>query len=401
MPVLKADHPTLARAVADTLVVAADPAARAASVVYWTDGRPWTTAVADAVRAYGDEQIRSLAGQLLAAPSDPRRHAALVAALAARDPAPPELAPILDLAWAAECHSRIGYHLGPRYTAQAPTRSVADLRSWPPAVGALPPSPDAEILVVIPFRDRHPGHGRLRNLLACLQALRDQSYPREGYRVTVVESDAEPRWRESISQYADHYLFAAHAGEFNKSWAVNAGAMHSPGRAEVICILDADVLADRDFIARNAARFRSPGTGGHLTYRNMLCLDPAASDWAIGERIFHRAAQLDPAGLRGFVLRRPPGCCVWVRATAFRHIGGMDERYQGWGGEDYDFAHRLDLAAPLDSYDDWLLHLHHAPSSRLTPDGQQLNAHIPSLSWRPTEPIGQLGRFAWAGGPAR
>lgn len=401
MPVLKADHGTLARAVADTLVVAADPAARGASVVYWTDGRPWTTAVADAVRAYGDEQIRSLAGQLLAAPSDPRRHAALVAALAARDPAPPELAPILDLAWAAECHSRIGYHLGPRYTAQAPTRSVADLRSWPPAVGALPPSPDAEILVVIPFRDRHPGHGRLRNLLACLQALRDQSYPREGYRVTVVESDAEPRWRESISQYADHYLFAAHAGEFNKSWAVNAGAMHSPGRAEVLCILDADVLADRDFIARNAARFRSPGTGGHLTYRNMLCLDPAASDWAIGERIFHRAAQLDPAGLRGFVLRRPPGCCVWVRTAAFRHIGGMDERYQGWGGEDYDFAHRLDLAAPLDSYDDWLLHLHHAPSSRLTPDGQQVNAHIPSLSWRPTEPIGQLGRFARASGPAR
>lgn len=398
---LKADHPTLARAVADTLVVAADPAARAASVVYWTDGRPWTTAVADAVRASGDEQIRSLAGQLLAAPSDPRRHAALVAALAARDPAPPELAPILDLAWAAECHSRIGYHLGPRYTGQTPTRSVADLRSWPPPGDPLPPSPDAEILVVIPFRDRHPGHGRLRNLLACLQALRDQSYPREGYRVTVVESDAEPRWRESISQYADHYLFAAHAGEFNKSWAVNAGAMHSPGRAEVLCILDADVLADRDFIARNAARFRSPGTGGHLTYRNMLCLDPAASDWAIGERIFGGAAQLDPAGLRGFVLRRPPGCCVWVRTTAFRHIGGMDERYQGWGGEDYDFAHRLDLAAPLDSYDDWLLHLHHAPSSRLTPDGQQLNAHIPSLSWRPTEPIGQLGRFAQAGGLAR
>jgi hypothetical protein len=400
MSVLRADHTALARAVADNLVVAADPAARAASVVYWTDGRPWTTAVAHAVEASGDERIRSLGGQLLAHPADPRRHAALVAVLLSLDPAGPALAPILDLAWAAECHSRIGYHLGPAYTAQAPLRSVADLRGRPAGV-ALPPSRDAEVLVVIPFRERHPAHGRLRNLLACLQALREQSYPRDGYRVTVVETDAEPRSREVISRYADHYLFAAHDGDFNKSWAVNAGVVHSPGHAEVLCILDADVLADRDFITRNAARFRRPGTGGHLTYRNMLCLDPAASAWAIDERLFQGAAQPDPAGLRGFLLRRPPGCCVWVRAATFRGIGGMDERYQGWGGEDYDFAHRLDLAAPLDSYDDWLLHLHHAPSSRLTPDGQQVNAHIPSLSWRPAEPIGQLGRFARAGGLAR
>src|SRR5690606_9056344 len=103
-----------------------------------------------------------------------------------------------------------------------------------------------------------------RNLLACLQALRDQSFPRSGYLVTVVESDDRPRWREVITAYADHYLFAPKPGAFNKSWAVNAGVVHSPGKPQVICILDADVLSDREFIARNVARFQRPGTAGHL-----------------------------------------------------------------------------------------------------------------------------------------
>ncbi len=70
---------------------------------------------------------------------------------------------------------------------------------------------------------------RLRNLLACLLALRDQSYPRDGYRVTVVETDGVPRWRDVIAPYADHYLFAANSGDFNKSWAVNVGARAQPG----------------------------------------------------------------------------------------------------------------------------------------------------------------------------
>jgi hypothetical protein len=411
--VLKAGPDVLARAVADHLVISADPAARAAGPFYWEDGRPRILAVVQAVRDADDEEIRSLGERLLDDPADPGRHAELTSALCRRDPAEPSVAALFDLAWQAECTSRLGYHLGPRYARDVPAVTADDLRALPPGI-PLPADPlcpdptaarsgaagktaagrEAEVLIVVPFRDAGTGGRRLRNLLACLLALRDQSYPRAGYRVTVVETDEKPRWREVIAPYADHYLFAAKSGDFNRSWAVNVGAVHSPGHAEVICILDSDVLADREFVARNAARFRQPGTGGHLTYRNMFCLDPAASARAIRERLRDHAPQADPDTLRGFLLRRPPGCCMWTRSDAFHRIGGMDERYEGWGGEDNDFAHRLDLAVPLDTYDDWLLHLHHPPSAVLGPGGQLVNARIPSLSWRPTEPIGALDRFA-------
>jgi hypothetical protein len=383
----------LARAVADNLVIAADPVAREVCLTWWEHGREWTTAVSRAVVATVDDEIRLAGERLLREPADPQRHAEMISVLLNRDQMQPTAAGLFELAWEAECNSRIGYHLGRHYFAGIPPVNAADLRVR--ADGrSIASDRDAEVQIIVPFRDRSGDHARLRNLLACLLALRDQSYPRSGYRVTVVEADDVPRWRDVIAPLADHYLFAEDPGPFNKSWAVNVGAVHSPGRPEVLCILDGDVLADRDFIARNASRFRNCGTGGHLTYRNMLCLDSAASSWAIGARLSRQAPQADPDHLRGFLLRRPPGCCIWTRAAAFFRIGGMDERYRGWGGEDYDFIHRLDLAAPLDSYDDWLLHLYHPSSVVLGPDGQLANAHIPHLTWRPTEPIGRLDRFA-------
>jgi hypothetical protein len=198
-----------------------------------------------------------------------------------------------------------------------------------------------------------------------------------------------------ISRYADHYVFAPKTGDFNRSWTVNAGVINSPGDAEVVCVIDADVLADRDFVARNVARFQHPGRGGHLPYRDILYLTDESTEWSIGERLHRRRPDVHPADLRGFLVRRPPGCCIWVRTEAFRRIGGMDERYEGWGGEDNDFAHRYDIDAPLDSYDDLLLHMHHPLAPRLrTQDGELANTTIPPLSWGPAWEIGRLDHFS-------
>lgn len=387
--VMPLERDVLATAAADSVVVGSDARARSSSAYYWDRGRPWTSAVIKAVTQCEDPVIRSLGQDLRKDPIDPARYFALRSALISADAA--AVAEIYRLAWQAECNSRLGYQLGPAYDRDEPAVQTDELLDMPPGT-PLSSQAEAEVLIVIPFQDRSAERCRLRNLLACLLALRDQSSPRERYQVTVVETDAEPRWSDAIRPFADHYVFAPKPGRFNKSWTVNVGVRHTPGRPEVICILDADVLVDRQFVERNAARFRRPGTGGHLTYRNMLSLDEPATSHAIRERVHQRRPEADPDHFCGFTLRRPPGCCVWVRSAAFDRIGGMDERYEGWGGEDYDFLHRLDLDAPLDNYDDWLLHMHHPPSAYIREDGGL--ADIPPLSWRPTEPIGCLDNFA-------
>ena len=162
------------------------------------------------------------------------------------------------------------------------------------------------------------------------------------------------------------------------------GVANSPGSAKAVCILDADVLTDRDFVVRNADRFRQPGTGGHVPYRDILCLSPAAASQAIGERLYAGRAEPDFDSLSGFTLRHPMGCCMWVQDGALHRAGGIHERYEGWGGEDNDLAYRLDR----------LLHLYHSPSSELRDNGELVNAHIPPLNWRPGQAIGLLDRFS-------
>ncbi|MGW1598501.1 glycosyltransferase [Streptomyces sp. NPDC002343] len=402
MPALMPDDPDqLADAVVTTLAVDADPQAREASIFYWERGQPYREAVAEAVARVPDGELLAAARALRTSPADPATHATLHRRLTelARDRDAPALGKLFTEAWQAESNSRLGYHLGRRYSPRAGGSVTPErLRSLDAATApAVPPSAapggDAETLVVVPFRDRGPGH-RLRNLLACLLSLRDQSVPASSYRVVVVESDDTPRWRDVITPYTDHYLFARKDGLFNKSWAVNVGVVNAPGRPEAVCILDADVLVDRDFIARNTARFRERGTMGHLSYRDMWCLDESATSWAIEERLGRGAPQVDSDRLRAFVLRRPPGCCVWVRASAFHRIGGMDERFEGWGGEDNDFAYRMDTHSAFDQYRDPLLHMYHPSSAVLREDGELINAHIPALTWGPGERLGDIERFA-------
>jgi hypothetical protein len=74
----------------------------------------------------------------------------------------------------------------------------------------------------------------------------------------------------------------------------------------------------------------------------------------------------------------------------------MDERFEGWGGEDNDFAYRMDINSPFDSYDDRLLHMAHPPASVLDEDGELPNAAIPGLSWSPGQDIGRIDRFMLA-----
>jgi hypothetical protein len=394
MPGLRPSAEDLATAVADSLVVAVDQGSRDACIYYFFRAAPWVQVVVDGVRKSRDDQVRSLGERLLDSPADPEYYRSFRQALLAKGDGDPSIAELFEAAWQAECYSRLGYHVGSRYAddGAAPV-TAGDLTGVSP-VSRPAADPDAEVLVVIPFRDRNPEQGRLRNLLACLLALGDQSYPRERYRLVVVESDDRPRYRELIESLVDTYIFAPKEGIFSKSWAVNVGVVNAAGTAEAVCILDGDVLADRDFIARNAERFRRRGTAGHLTFRNMCCLSPTASSSAIRQRLVHGAAMPDTETLRGFVMRRPPGACVWARTGTFQLIGGMDERFEGWGGEDNDFAYRMDINSAFDSYDDWLLHLAHPASSFIDEEGSLPNDAIPPLSWRAGQPIGRIDRFS-------
>ncbi|HVQ90726.1 MAG TPA: glycosyltransferase [Mycobacteriales bacterium] len=390
-----AEPPALAAAVAGALVTTTDPGAQAANIWYWDRAQPMFAALTDAIAANPDGRLRAAAADLRRTPTDPgayrRLHALVAATLRA---SPEQIEPVVDAAWAVLTRSRMSHHLGSDYQPGLElglTALAARAGAGPGAATAPRPGADPEILVVIPFRDRGEDGHRARNLLACLLALRDQTLSPDRYRVVLVESDDRPRWRELLAPYVDEYLFAPKAGIFNKWWTINVGVRNATGRAELICILDADALVDADFLARNLGRFDQPETGAFLPYRNLFFLDAAASAWAIDQRCQRGEADVAASGLRGFLIHRAQGVCLWLRRDIFDDIGGMDERYEGWGKADMDLLLRLMLATALFQYEDPMLHLYHPPSYRLSG-----NAHIPWLSYVPAPAIGQLDRYAEA-----
>jgi hypothetical protein len=386
------DPHLLARSVAGSIVLSSDRFAREASAEYWELSRRAHRDVVEAVLATGEASILDLARPLTRSPGNValyhRLVAVLAAALASQDD---RFEALRDLAWRAECSSRLDLHVGARARTDAAPVSWLDLAR----VGAglrVRAGDHVEVGVVIPFRDRGEPPERTRNLLACLIALNQQSLPRRRYHLTVVEADDQPRRRDAILPLVDDYLFAPCPGPFNRSWAVNLGSLRSA--AELLCLLDADILVDADFLERNVDRFEQPGTQAHWPFRDVLCLDAPSSHAAIRSRCLAGDPAVDRDQLRGVHLRRPPGACIWVRASLFRRIGGMDERFEGRGGEDLDFAFRVERSAPLDRHADEILHLDHPRPGMRTEAGEPFDQRVGWATWPATSAIGRLDRYA-------
>ncbi len=397
MPGSFPDARTLGSRLAAYAFLANDPSVPLVAADWWEISGPHYDAVAGALTHFvaGEPAAEDL-GRFAASPGDRELEDALAGALVPMlERSPADAARLAGLIAEADAHVLVDYHNGVLADRSAAEVSVADVSAWSrretPGASVAPGTRTAgtRAVIVIPFRDR-VGGARTRNLLACLAALRDQDGHGDEVTVTVVESDTAPTWRDTVEPLVDHYVFARHDGHFNKSWAVNVGVRDTPGEPELICVLDTDILADRRFLSRNLDRMaREPELSAFLPYRRMYCLDPETSAAAVRRRCERGEADVPLDAVRSLVLKEPPGACLWARSTIFDAIGGFDERYQGWGGEDDDVVARLSLAGRFTRFDDPLLHLAH-PRPEMTLDGLPFNAHIDPLSWTVAGGYGDL-----------
>ncbi|MBT2896408.1 condensation domain-containing protein [Streptomyces sp. McG3] len=373
----------LARRLADYAVLAHDPAVPAATAGYWEMSRAHYAAIDDDVRGLLAEDPDGTRAHkaLTAGAHDPARHRELTGHLAgALHQRPAEQARLSACVAASDREVWLDHHLGDRHTAGSTPLGLEEVRAlagpW-----TVPPAADGrQVHVVIPFRDG-TGGGRTRNLLACLIALRDQDSA-EPVRVTVVETDAHPRWRELVEPLVDSYVFAAHDGLFNKSWTVNVGVVAEGAGSAYTCVLDADILVDRSFVRRNVRRLIDDGHTAHVCCDRSLSLDGPSTAEAIARRCGAGGAYVPLDVLRGVLLREPPGGALWSRSDAYDDVGGFDERFEGWGGEDEDITRRLRRSGDFRRYgDEPLLHLDHPRPPMRDSAEQPFNAHVGMGSW--------------------
>ncbi|MEA2236543.1 MAG: hypothetical protein QOC81_1267 [Thermoanaerobaculia bacterium] len=198
----------------------------------------------------------------------------------------------------------------------------------------------------------HRGTGRLPHLLATLRNIAGQSGV--AFECIVVEQSAEPE----IERFLPSWVRYIHTPlprtdlPYCRSWAFNVAVRQA--QSDILVFHDNDVLIPERF-AYEAVERVTEGYSFVDLKRFMFYLD--ADDTA---RVFVTGSP--PKGVAARVVQNLMGGNIVARRDAYDAIGGFDESYIGWGGEDNDFADRADVVGGVYRFGYMpMLHLEHPP----------------------------------------
>lgn len=209
-------------------------------------------------------------------------------------------------------------------------------------VSRPPLTSEPAVSVIVPVT----GSEYVSRLRHCLDSVRRQlDYPPEQIEIIVsnlvYETDEDAASMQSLCLDYGAVLVTTglHKRPFNLSLARNIGARHASG--EVLCFVDADVVLDPETVVRAVPALTSPPARDNLVVVTTAYMGPnfrgATSEQAYSTR--------DPRAFRSFVTQGSIvlggfGGCAFVGREMFHRLRGYDEGYEGWGGEDNDFADR-------------------------------------------------------------
>lgn len=204
------------------------------------------------------------------------------------------------------------------------------LHEWPirfaqvPSADALSGNPRISVILPVGGRDRIP-------LLRCvLSAFFAQTAGRVEF--IVVEHGEEPDFREECPRHVRYFFVPRTRGEqFNKSKAMNEGVRAA--RADLVLLHDGDVVPPVRLL-ESVLGIIDEGWEAVRPVRLLFHLgEPESQNYILG-------GKTDPVCIN-LVQANNPGLSTAVRKETYWRIGGHDERFEGWGGEDWEFLDRL------------------------------------------------------------
>ncbi|HEY2090731.1 MAG TPA: galactosyltransferase-related protein [Thermoanaerobaculia bacterium] len=204
---------------------------------------------------------------------------------------------------------------------------------WPIVARDAPEESGAPL---VSFVIGHRGISRLSHLLATLRSIAGQ---REvPFECIVVEQDRERAIETQLPPWV-RYLFTPCETEYNRAAAFNAGV--ATARGELVVLHDNDILVPADYAREVAARGRD---GFELMNLKRFLFHMVRPDDRVPQSIMQNAQ----------------GGSIAAAKRAYMEIGGYDEEFVGWGGEDNDFWDRARAHGNVYEFGYLpMVHLHH------------------------------------------
>ncbi len=183
----------------------------------------------------------------------------------------------------------------------------------------------------ISFIIGHRGQERLPHLLLTLSSILGQRDAT--IECIVVEQDPVPKIQSHLPKgirYC-HAPLPVNEVRYNRSAAFNAGARIA--RGPLLVLHDNDLLVPRDYAAEAVGLHGLGFEVGQLN-RFIFYLDPSSTKQWLSGAVNPKQARMER------VIENAAGGSLMVSRATYGELGGMDEDFIGWGGEDNEFLDR-------------------------------------------------------------
>ncbi|HED13199.1 MAG TPA: glycosyltransferase [Gammaproteobacteria bacterium] len=165
------------------------------------------------------------------------------------------------------------------------------------------------------------------------------------WEIVVVEQDKKCTLARHPLAKKINYIDACNPGLFNKSWGMNVAFRHSSG--DILVVSDADMIVSADDLQR-AVRTCEKELDAVRPYGRLIDMTASETeDYLQGGKLPDV-----PEKTRGYdrghaseALCMAGGIYILTREF-FVRVGGMDERFYGWGGEDDAMSIKLQSMSP-------------------------------------------------------
>jgi len=207
----------------------------------------------------------------------------------------------------------------------------------------------------------HRGRKRLPLLLTTLKSLAAQK--EAAIECIVVEQSSKPEIKSDLPHWVCHVHTPIGKPDqpFNRSWALNVGARHAKGR--VLVLHDGDTCVPANY-AEEVLTLHAQGYTVMKLTRYCFMLDGPSSRRVCEGLDF-------PGGCSvSFIMIHNQGRTLAVDRKTYAELGGHDESFVGWGGEDDEFAQRCSLVRRYPYCYIPIVHLYH-------PENEDKNRHQP------------------------
>lgn len=206
------------------------------------------------------------------------------------------------------------------------------------------------VTVAIPLTEASERY--MKALDMCVLSLKRQTVPRSMYDIIISfvwntgqrAAICKPARMARLAQFClDHNVIltplAHKLGEYPPSLSRNVGGRW--GRREVMTFVDADAVIHPDALKRTLEVFGDCGD-----QKVAALIKTRMTPFPTGDDTYKRAlassAAFEQTAQAG-TLACGTGCCTFVRQEDYERLGGLDERFLGYGATDLDFTERLAL----------------------------------------------------------